>query len=255
MLVATSKDVWPSVSFLQSWVIYARKTQFEARGSPASGNPIEGVHAKVQAQAIECGLCKTSSVRTRTCWIRRKRSERVLCTGIWCSQFCDSWQMLEMSGDLQVQLGLSRKQPKHCRLRKRTRLWRAVGWRARNLGNYSVWDVCGISLVVRGMTKRRRGGFFWIEILIPFSGRSGCSTLKKMVCTLTTWCLNENIPDPSDVRYILYVRTQYRVLWRKKWQQWDKKMMIWRAASWKMTGHLVFIIWGGYYILKHGFRR
>ncbi len=36
MLVATSKGVWPSVSFLQSWVIYARKTEFEARGAQAS---------------------------------------------------------------------------------------------------------------------------------------------------------------------------------------------------------------------------
>ena len=65
--------------------------------------------------------------------------------------------------------------------------------------------------------EEARGRFFLIEILIPFSGvqpdgRSGCSTLKKLVCTLTTWCLNENIPDPSHVRYILYVHTQYRVL-------------------------------------------
>lgn len=51
MLVATSKDVWPSGSFLQSWVLYARKVRFGARGSQASRKQIEEVNAKVQDKA------------------------------------------------------------------------------------------------------------------------------------------------------------------------------------------------------------
>lgn len=33
MSIATSKDVWPPRSFLQSWVIHARESRFGARGS------------------------------------------------------------------------------------------------------------------------------------------------------------------------------------------------------------------------------
>lgn len=62
MSIATSKDVWPPRSFLQSWVIRARESRFGARGSQASNNLIEEVNTKVQTLAIASGVSVKQAV-------------------------------------------------------------------------------------------------------------------------------------------------------------------------------------------------
>ena len=52
MSIATSKDVWPPKSFLQAWVIQARKSRFKEKGTQATKALIDKVNDKVRTIAV-----------------------------------------------------------------------------------------------------------------------------------------------------------------------------------------------------------
>lgn len=60
--VATSKDMWPPKSFLQTWVVEARKAWFGDQGSQASKTLIVEVNEKVRTLAMAKEISKKQAV-------------------------------------------------------------------------------------------------------------------------------------------------------------------------------------------------